>query len=124
VLGAAQCRVAEHRVDRGEAGVAGPDAVAAVVFEVVQERGDDRRVEVGELQPGRGLAGPLCREGEQQLPRVAVGGGGVAAGALLPGQPFGEECFEGGGEGGHGCPPWSSRDAARASSSGVPVRYQ
>ncbi len=43
VLGVAQRGVAEQRVDRGEAGVAGPDAVAALGFEVVEERADQRR---------------------------------------------------------------------------------
>jgi hypothetical protein len=33
-------------VDRREPGVAGPGAVAAVVFEVVEERADQGRIEV------------------------------------------------------------------------------
>ena len=43
-------REAEHRADRGESGVAGPDRVVPFVFEVVQERGDQRGVEIGEVE--------------------------------------------------------------------------
>ena len=50
VLGVAQRGVAEQRVDRGQAGVAGADAVAALVLEVVEERADQRRVEVVEVE--------------------------------------------------------------------------
>ena len=67
---------------------------------------------------------PVCslREGEQQLARVAVGGDGVRAGLLLPGQPVGEEPLQDRGQVGHGAacrPACSSRPAARASSSGT-----
>ena len=57
VLGVAQRGVAEQRVDRGQPGVAGAGAVAAVVFEVVEERRDQRGVEVGEVE----LARAACR---------------------------------------------------------------
>ena len=50
MLGVAQRGVAEQRVDRGEPGVAGADAVAALVLEVVQERADQRRVEIVDVQ--------------------------------------------------------------------------
>jgi hypothetical protein len=49
-------------VDRGEAGVAGGDAVAAVVFEVVEEAADERGVQVDERQSrGRPAAVPRSR---------------------------------------------------------------
>jgi hypothetical protein len=64
--------------------------VAAVVFEVVQERGDQRRVEVGDVQRVRFDAGALLGE-HQQPERVAVGGDRVRAGLSLPDQPLGEE---------------------------------
>jgi len=38
----------------------------ALVLEVVEERADQPDIEVRELQPRCGLAGPLGREGEQQ----------------------------------------------------------
>jgi hypothetical protein len=44
VLGMPQRGVPVERVDRREARVAGPGAVASFVFEVVEERADQRRV--------------------------------------------------------------------------------
>ena len=46
-------------VDRPEAGVAGPGAVAAVLFEVGEERADQRRVKIVDVQLERLLAGLL-----------------------------------------------------------------
>jgi hypothetical protein len=45
-----QGEVAEQGVDRGEAVVAGGGTVASLVFEMIQERGDQRRVESGDIQ--------------------------------------------------------------------------
>ena len=53
VLGMAQGGIAEEGVDRGQAGVAGPDAVAPVILQVLQERGDHRGVEVGKAERAR-----------------------------------------------------------------------
>jgi hypothetical protein len=60
VFGMAQTRVAKQGVDRGQTGVAGAGAVAAPVLEVVEERGDQRRIQVGEVQLGRGSAGSVA----------------------------------------------------------------
>jgi len=49
VLGVVQRRVLEQGADRGQPGVAGPGAVAAVVLQVVQERPDRLRVQVGDV---------------------------------------------------------------------------
>jgi hypothetical protein len=105
VLGVLQGRVAEHGVDGGEPGVAGAGAVAAVVFEVVQERADQRRVQVGEVELARLPAGAPGGEGQQQPPGVTVGGDGLRAGVPLAGQPVGEERLQGRGKRGHGCCP-------------------
>ena len=91
VLGVSQRGVAKQRVDGRQAGVAGPGAVAAVLFEVGQERADRGRVEVGEVQPAGRLAGLLLRETEQQPEGVAVGGDRARAGVALGHQPVGEE---------------------------------
>ena len=53
--GQSQLRVAEQRVDGGQAQVAGVDAVVTVGFEVVQERADKLGVEIGQVQLGGGL---------------------------------------------------------------------
>jgi hypothetical protein len=44
-------------VDRGQACVAGAHGVAPFALEVVEERPDDRGVEVGQVQRGRRLGG-------------------------------------------------------------------
>ena len=58
VLGCPRGRVAEQGVDRGQPGVAGGAAVPALFFQVLQERADQRGVEVGEAEPAGRLAGP------------------------------------------------------------------
>ena len=57
VLGVAQRAVAKQRADRGQAGVAGAGRVAALVLEVVEERADQRGVEVVDVQIAGLLAG-------------------------------------------------------------------
>jgi hypothetical protein len=57
---------AVERVDRPEARVAGPGAVAPVFFEMGEERADQRRVEIVDVQLERLLGGLLLGEGEQQ----------------------------------------------------------
>ena len=49
--------VAEHGADGGEAGVAGAHGVVPFVFEVVQEPGDQRGVEIDEVELGGLFAG-------------------------------------------------------------------
>ena len=54
-------------MDGDEPGVvAGADATTAVVLQVVEERADQRGVEISELELRRSFAGPLLRVGEQQ----------------------------------------------------------
>ena len=86
VLGVAERGEAEHRVDRRQARVAGAGAVAALVLEVIEERRDQRCVEILDLELGWLFAGALLREGEQQPEGVAVGGDRVRADALLADQ--------------------------------------
>ena len=83
-------------------------------------------VEVVEAQVARRGAGALLGEGQQQAEGVPVGGHGVTADLALGDQPLGEECLQDWGEGGHRSTSGGGlrRPAARASSSGVPVRYQ
>jgi hypothetical protein len=91
VLGMAERCVAEQGVDGGQAGVAGADAVSPRGSQVVEERADQRGVQVGDPQPRRGAARLLLGEGQQEPEGVAVGGDRVAAGVALPDQPVGEE---------------------------------
>ena len=53
-----QRRTVEQGSDRGQAEVPGPGAVAALGLEVLEERGDQRRVEVVRVQRRRCL--PVC----------------------------------------------------------------
>jgi hypothetical protein len=46
----AQQAVAVERADRGQARVARPWAAAAVGFEVVEERADQRRIQLGQVE--------------------------------------------------------------------------
>src|SRR5258708_24210665 len=126
VVGVAQRGVAEQRVDGGQAGVAGGGAVTAHCFQVVQEPTDQRGVQVGDRQLAWRLAQLAAGEPQDELPGVAVGGDGVAAGLPLGDQPVGEECLQGGGQGAHECPARcaSRRWPAIAISSGAADRYQ
>ena len=72
--------VAAERVDRGEPGVAGPGTVATIMLEVVEERADQRRVEIIEVKLGWLFADLSCGELEQQPERVAVSGDRPGAG--------------------------------------------
>jgi hypothetical protein len=92
-------------VDRGEAVVAGRGAVTAPGFEVVEERPDERGVDIGDIEPRGRCAELLLGEAQQQAEGVAVGGDGVRAGPAL-GQPLGEVGLQDRGERGHG---WPSR---------------
>jgi hypothetical protein len=59
VFGMLQRQIAEQRVERGQAVVAGGRAVVPVAFEVVEERGDQGRVEVCDVEGARRLAEPV-----------------------------------------------------------------
>src|SRR5882724_5851605 len=126
VFGVTQRRVAEEGADGGQARVPGAHAIAPFLLQVVQEAGDEGRVEVGQVQLAGLLAGAVLRVAQQEPPAVAVGGHGVGAGVALAGEPAGEERLQGGGESAHEAAPspvWR-RSAARASSSGTADRYQ
>ena len=60
VLGMSERGEPVERVDRPEPGVAGPGAVAAFLFEMGEERADQRRVEIVDVQLERLLAGLLA----------------------------------------------------------------
>src|SRR4051794_22223252 len=95
--GAPRGGIPEQRVDRGQSGVAGSAAVAPLLFQVLQERADQRGVQVGEAERRR-LPGLFTHEDEEEPVGVAVGRDRVRAGVLLPGQPVGEEPLQEGSE--------------------------
>ena len=61
------------------------------MFQVGEERADQRRVQIVDVQLERLFAGLLVGEAQQQPERVAVGGDGVRAGVTLGDQTLGEE---------------------------------
>ena len=127
VFGVLECCVGEQGANRGQPDVAGPRAVAALVLQVVEERGDRVRVQVVPVQLRRADSCASLDEAEQEAERVAVGGDGARAGLALAGEPVGEERLQGRRDQGHGraaFPIPSRRAAARASSSGAAERYQ
>src|SRR5664279_3543288 len=120
----------QQGADRGEAVVAGADLVAALVFEMVEERADQRRVQLGDVQLAGLRAGAGGGEGEQQPERVAVAGDGVCAGAALADEPVAEERLQQRRERAHDpaphdrVEPLSRRAAASCISCGTAERYQ
>jgi len=120
-----ECEVGEQRVDGRQAVVAAAGAVVPVLFEVVQERGDQRRVEVGDVRDAGRLAGLAGGKGQQEREAELVGGEGVGAGRPLADQPVGEIGMQAGGQGAHRCASSpASRSAASDISSGEAGRYQ
>jgi hypothetical protein len=67
VFGVARRGEAEQRVDRRESGVTGAHAVVPIVFEVVEERGDQVAVDVVDLERGWLLAGLRGGEADHSL---------------------------------------------------------
>jgi len=105
VLGVLKRHVGEQRVDRSETVVAAADAVAASFLEVRQERGDQRRVELRDVQVAGRSPGALGGEMEQQPERLAVGSDRVRARAALGDQPLTEVGLHRGRERAHRTPP-------------------
>jgi hypothetical protein len=102
MLGVTQRGVFEQGVNRGQPPVAGTGLVAAFAFEMVEERPDQLRVQIADVQARRPFAGARCGEGEQQPIGVPVAGDRVRAGVALSHEPVGEERLQHRRERGHG----------------------
>ena len=72
---------------------------------MLQERGDQRRVELRDVQLAGRVAGPLGSELQQQPERLAVGSDRVRARAALRDQPIAEVGLHRGRERAHRTPP-------------------
>ena len=127
----------EERADGGEARVATANGVAPRALEVVEKAEDERGVEVGEGERGRGFAPRGLDEPQEKTEGVAVARDGARAGVALGPQALDEELLQHGSEARcrgdgrrHGWPPsprWtkcSNRAAVGRSKPGVAVRYQ
>ncbi|MNC86866.1 hypothetical protein D3C83_25520 [compost metagenome] len=93
---------------------------------MVQEGGDEDRIEIGHTHARGCFAEVLLHKLEQQPKGVAVGRDGVGTGPSLFLQSFGEKRLEHRREHGHrrAPGPCAARAAASSSNSGVAVRYQ
>lgn len=113
----------EEGPDRGQTGVAGPNAVAALALEDIEESENDIPVEVGDGELTRRSARSLRDMPHQEPKAVSVACDGSGACVALLHQVVAEEGLQEAGERGlraHEAPP-KIRSAARPSSSAVPV---
>jgi hypothetical protein len=101
VFGVPQRRVREQRPDRGQAQVPGPGAVVPVVFAVLQERGDRRRVEIGPVEPMHRPVVAVSGERDEQTHRVAIDRDRARADPSLCDQPVREEALHRRSDRGH-----------------------
>jgi hypothetical protein len=69
----------------------GAHAIVPVGFEVVEERADQGRVQIGNLHIGGCFRDLVRDESHQQLDRVPVGSDRVATGLPLAAKAIGEE---------------------------------
>src|SRR5882724_3024631 len=113
-------------MDGREPSIASLHGVAPLLFQLLQERADEGRVEVRQLEPRRMLSELAMGETKEQPEGVAVSGDRVWARAALLQQALGEPRLEERGERAHRSTSVarSSRRVANASSSGVADRYQ
>ncbi len=86
--------VAEERSDRRQPSIAGANAVVTVCLEMIQERSNQRCVEIRELKLTGLFADSFTDEREQQPERVPVRGNRVRTHLPLADQPCGEECLK------------------------------
>ena len=115
----AQRGIPEQRADRRQAGIAGPDAVAPVTLEMVEEGPNEGCVDLGDIEArGRG-PGAIRGEREEQAERVAIGSDRLRARLALPDEPVGEEGLEGRREGARAGPRWRQKITSAAASSGA-----
>jgi hypothetical protein len=88
VLGVAQRGETEERVHGGQTGITGGHAVCSHLLQMLEERPDQRGVEVSEVEGNWCLSRPLLGERQQQPERVTVRGDGMSAGPSLSEQPL------------------------------------
>jgi hypothetical protein len=75
--------IPKERVNRGQARVPGPTAVAALLLQVLEKSPDERGLEILRGQRRRRFAQLVGRKPEEQSKRIAVPGDGMGAGLPL-----------------------------------------
>lgn len=78
-MGFVDSDVLEEWPDRGEAGIAAPRRVPALLFAGCQEAADQRGVEIAHPQVGRQAAQFARSEPQQEPERITVAGDGIRA---------------------------------------------
>lgn len=94
---------------------------------MLEERKNERSIDLLDLQPGWFNAQPLCREADEQLDGVRVGFACVRTCSSIAGQMFAKEYAELRRERGHGAPRLYKDSLASAIcriKTGVASRYQ
>lgn len=122
-----QLDVAHERLDRGEPQVAGSRTVAAIMFDVMQEREHHLRVDLLKLEQRRTRVQAPSHEDEQQPEAVCVGLAGMRTVAALLRHVLAHEAGDERSDRRHGRLPSINASAAAAISpirSGVASRYQ
>src|SRR5450755_4910201 len=97
-----------------------------IFFEMLEERADQRRFEIVEVELERLLAGLLVREAQQQPERVPVSADRLRTGVALGDQTVGERGLKRRRERSHGSTSGSCsrRRLISSSSSGTAPKYQ
>ena len=99
--------IPHERLDGGQARVARARTVAPLLLQVGEEREDERRVEVLELEAGGRHTALLAREREEELKCVGVRVARLGARTAFDGKAHTEEGRDVRGERRHGVPPWT-----------------
>src|SRR5438128_1745170 len=112
---------AKQRANGGQPRVARPDAVLVLVFAIIEERTDQRGIDLCDVQV-RGFNGHARgRKADQQSQGVSIRRHGMGTGLSLPHESLGEERLERRRERTHTPPPryrWR-RSPASSSNSGA-----
>ena len=121
-------RVAKEGMDRGQSQVAASNAQAATGLELLQERNDQRGVDLLEGQARGRPSETLMREDQELSEGVAIGADGVRTCLALLHQALGKEAFQQGREAGcaghdRSSQRLSRRRMASPINSGEPSRY-
>jgi hypothetical protein len=96
---------AEERPHGRKPRIARPGLVAAIALEMLEERQNERNIDLLNLDPRRSCRQPARGKRDEQLKAVGIGVTGMRARTLIARQMFAQERREMGSERGHATPP-------------------
>ena len=114
--GTAMLHEPHERLDGRQPSVTATPGVAAGLLEMSEKGQDERRIEVLEVEVGRGDLQPVRREGEEKLERVGIAVDGVRTHTPIDGEALSEPGGDMRRDGDHGAPPRSRASQASAMS--------